>query len=165
MKKLFMAVAMAFISVAGFAQSGSWSVGLNFGYGTDISKPFLGGRVMYGINDAFDVAGSFNYYFKDKYDVGYGEDITLRCWDINADVHWNAFRGDKYKLYPLAGLTYLQAKASYEGISSSDGRFGVNLGIGGSYDFTENFAVGVELKAQIIDGTQFVPMASFMYKF
>ena len=37
MKKLFMAVAMAFISVAGFAQSGSWSVGLNFGYGTDIS--------------------------------------------------------------------------------------------------------------------------------
>ena len=45
MKKLFMAVAMAFISVAGFAQSGSWSVGLNFGYGTDISKPFLGGRV------------------------------------------------------------------------------------------------------------------------
>ena len=37
MKKLLMAVAMAFISVAGFAQSGSWSVGLNFGYGTDIS--------------------------------------------------------------------------------------------------------------------------------
>ena len=135
MKKLFMAVVAAFISLASFAQSGSWSVGLNFGYGTDISKPFLGGRVMYGINDAFDVAGSFNYYFKDKYDVGYGEDITFRYWDINADVHWNAFRGDKYKLYP------------------------------GSYDFTENFAVGVELKAQIIDGTQFVPMASFMYKF
>ena len=56
MKKLFMAVVAAFISLASFAQSGSWSVGLNFGYGTDISKPFLGGRVMYGINDAFDVA-------------------------------------------------------------------------------------------------------------
>lgn len=161
MKKLFMAIAAAFISVASFAQSGSWSVGLNIGYGTDIQKPFLGGRVMYGINDAFDVAGSFNYYFKDKY----GEDLTMKWWDINADVHWNAFRGEKYKLYPLAGLTYMQAKASYEGISDSDGKFGVNLGIGGSYDFTDNFAVGVELKAQIINGTQFVPMASLMYKF
>ena len=165
MKKLFMAVAMAFISVAGFAQSGSWSVGLNFGYGTDISKPFLGGRVMYGINDAFDVAGSFNYYFKDKYDFGYGDDFTMKWWDINADVHWNAFRGEKYKLYPLAGLTFMQAKASSGGVSDSDGKFGVNLGIGGSYDFTSHFAVGVELKAQIISGTQFVPMASFMYKF
>lgn len=160
-----MAVAMAFISVAGFAQSGSWSVGLNFGYGTDISKPFLGGRVMYGINDAFDVAGSFNYYFKDKYDFGYGDDFTMKWWDINADVHWNAFRGEKYKLYPLAGLTFMQAKASSGGVSDSDGKFGVNLGIGGSYDFTSHFAVGVELKAQIISGTQFVPMASFMYKF
>ncbi|MCU6771757.1 Uncharacterised protein [uncultured Bacteroides sp.] len=165
MKKLLMAVAMAFISVAGFAQSGSWSVGLNFGYGTDISKPFLGGRVMYGINDAFDVAGSFNYYFKDKYDFGYGDDFTMKWWDINADVHWNAFRGEKYKLYPLAGLTFMQAKASSGGVSDSDGKFGVNLGIGGSYDFTSHFAVGVELKAQIISGTQFVPMASFMYKF
>ena len=160
-----MAVAMAFISVAGFAQSGSWSVGLNFGYGTDISKPFLGGRVMYGINDAFDVAGSFNYYFKDKYDFGYGDDFTMKWWDINADVHWNAFRGEKHKLYPLAGLTFMQAKASSGGVSDSDGKFGVNLGIGGSYDFTSHFAVGVELKAQIISGTQFVPMASFMYKF
>lgn len=165
MKKLLMAVAMAFISVAGFAQSGSQSVGLNFGYGTDISKPFLGGRVMYGINDAFDVAGSFNYYFKDKYDFGYGDDFTMKWWDINADVHWNAFRGEKYKLYPLAGLTFMQAKASSGGVSDSDGKFGVNLGIGGSYDFTSHFAVGVELKAQIISGTQFVPMASFMYKF
>lgn len=165
MKKLLMAVAMTFISVAGFAQSGSWSVGLNFGYGTDISKPFLGGRVMYGINDAFDVAGSFNYYFKDKYDFGYGDDFTMKWWDINADVHWNAFRGEKYKLYPLAGLTFMQAKASSGGVSDSDGKFGVNLGIGGSYDFTSHFAVGVELKAQIISGTQFVPMASFMYKF
>lgn len=165
MKKLFMAVVAAFISLASFAQSGSWSVGLNIGYGTDIQKPFLGGRVMYGINDAFDVAGSFNYYFKDKYDIGIGEDATQRWWDINADVHWNALRGEKYKLYPLAGLTYLQAKASFKGESDSEGWFGVNLGIGGSYDFTENFAVGVELKAQIIDGTQFVPMASFMYKF
>ena len=139
-----MAVAMAFISVAGFAQSGSWSVGLNFGYGTDIS---------------------INYYFKDKYDFGYGDDFTMKWWDINADVHWNAFRGEKYKLYPLAGLTFMQAKASSGGVSDSDGKFGVNLGIGGSYDFTSHFAVGVELKAQIISGTQFVPMASFMYKF
>lgn len=120
---------------------------------------------MYGINDAFDVAGSFNYYFKDKYDFGYGDDFTMKWWDINADVHWNAFRGEKYKLYPLAGLTFMQAKASSGGVSDSDGKFGVNLGIGGSYDFTSHFAVGVELKAQIISGTQFVPMASFMYKF
>ena len=160
-----MAVTAAFISVASFAQSGPWSIGLNIGYGTDVEKPFLGGKIMYGINESFDVAGSFNYYFKDSYDFGYGDELTMKWWDINADVHWNVFKGTSYKLYPLAGLTYMQVKLSDGEDSDSDGKFGVNLGVGGQYDFTDNFAVGVELKAQIIDGTQFVPMATLMYKF
>lgn len=152
MKKLFMAVAAALISAAGFAQSGPWSVGLNLGYGSEVENVFLGAKVQYSITDDFDVAGSFNHYFK-KYDIKY--------WEINADVHWNLLKGDSYKLYPLVGLTYLHSKFE----SWKDGSFGANIGVGGQYDFNETWSAGLELKAQIMDATQFVPMASVMYKF
>ena len=155
-----MSVAAMFVAFAGFAQTGQWSVGLNFGYGTEVQKTFLGGTVMYGINDDFDIAGSFNRYFKESFG-----DSSLKFWDINADVHWNVLKGERYKLYPLVGLTYLNSKLSYDGHSDSDGNFGANIGIGGRYDINENLAIGVDLKAQIMDNTQFVPMVSLMYKF
>lgn len=39
---------------------------------------------------------NFNYYFKGTIDLGEfaasGVEGTLKCWDINADFHWNVFR-------------------------------------------------------------------------
>ena len=88
--------------------------GINIGYGTDVSKPFLGAKAHYDITDAFTVAASFNHYFKETVDLG---------------------------------------------------KFGANLGIGGQLNLGSNWAVGVEAKYQIVDGGQFVPMASAMYRF
>lgn len=170
MRKLFLSiVAVLFVAVSSvFAQEQKWAVGLNIGYGTDVEKPFIGARAQYGINEAFDIAASFNYYFKDTYE-DYGSSVDLKCWDINADLHWNVFRGESFKVYPFVGLTYLRAKASADGdgftVSASDGEFGANLGVGGVYDISYNFAVGVELKYQIIEGGQFVPLATVMYRF
>ena len=155
-----MSVAAMFMAFAGFAQTGQWSVGLNFGYGTEVEKCFLGGTVMYGITDDFDIAGSFNRYFKESFGG-----VDLKYWDLNADVHWNVLKGEQYKLYPLIGLTYLNGKFSGGDYSDSEGWFGANIGIGGSYDLAENFTAGVELKAQIMENTQFVPMLKLMYKF
>ncbi len=170
MRKLLLSiVAVLFVAVSSaFAQEQKWAIGLNFGYGTDVEKPFIGVRGQYGINEAFDIAANFNYYFKETYEE-YGSSVDLKCWDINADLHWNVLHGENYRLYPLAGLTYMRAKASADGegvtVSASDGEFGVNLGVGGAYDISSNFAIGVELKYQIIEGGQFVPLATVMYRF
>lgn len=170
MKKLFFSiVALLFVVVSSaFAQEQKWAVGLNVGYGTDVENPFIGVRGQYGINEAFDVAANFNYYFKDTYEED-GVDVDYKYWDINADLHWNILRGENFKVYPFVGLTYMRVKASADGggmtISASDGKFGANFGVGGAYDISSNFAVGVELKYQVIDGGQFVPLATIMYKF
>ena len=112
-------------------------------------------------------------YFKETVDLGefgaIGVEGKLKCWDINADFHWNVFRNEIFKFYPLVGLTYLHLKGSTDvagaSISNSDGKFGANLGIGGQLNLGSNWAVGVEAKYQIVDGGQFVPMASAMYRF
>lgn len=174
MKKLFLMAAMFCMAlVSGTAQETKWGVGINIGYGTDVSKPFLGAKAHYDITDAFTVAASFNHYFKETVDLGEigaagtGMEGKVKCWDINADFHWNVFRNEIIKFYPLVGLTYLHMKGSVDEVSfsNSDGKFGANLGIGGQLNLGSNWAVGVEAKYQIIDGEQFVPMASAMYRF
>lgn len=168
MKKFFLVIAMFIASVATFAQDNKWGIGLNIGYGTDISKPFLGVKGHYDMTEAFTVAASLNHYFKDTVEE-MGIEVDLKCWDINADVHWNVLRREMVKLYPLVGLTYLQAKASVEesgvSISESDGKFGVNIGVGTQINLGANWGIGIEAKYQIIDGGQFVPMATVMYRF
>lgn len=170
MRKLLLSiVAVFFVTVfTAFSQEQRWAIGLNLGYGTDIEKPFIGVRGQYGINEAFDIAANFNYYFKESYEE-YGSSMDLKYWDLNADLHWNVLRGENFRLYPFAGLTYMRAVASTESegvtVSASDGEFGMNLGVGGAYDISSNFAIGVELKYQIIDSGQFVPLATVMYRF
>ena len=173
MKKFLMAAMFCMALISGSAQETKWGGGINIGYGTDVSKPFLGAKAHYDITDAFTVAASFNHYFKETVDLGEfgatGVEGKLKCWDINADFHWNVFRNEIFKFYPLVGLTYLHLKGSTEvagaSISNSDGKFGANLGIGGQLNLGSNWAVGVEAKYQIVDGGQFVPMASAMYRF
>lgn len=166
MKKLFFMISMlCMVSVVGLAQESKWAAGVSFGYGSDISKPFVGVKAHYDIIEQLTIAPSFNYYFKDSEDLGYGESYDLNYWDINVDLHWNVLRGERFNIYPFVGFTYLHAKASYEGESESDGKAGGNIGVGGQFNIASNWAVGVEAKYQIIDGGQFVPMASVMYRF
>lgn len=161
MKKYFLVIAMFIASVATFAQDNKWGVGLNIGYGTDVSKPFLGVKGHYDMTEAFTVAASFNHYFKDTY-----EGVDVKFWDINADVHWNVLHGETFKFYPLVGLAYLHGKASDEENSNTDGFFGVNIGVGTQINLGANWGIGVEAKYQILkDVSQFVPMATVMYRF
>ena len=52
--------------------------GINIGYGTDMSKPFLGAKAHYDITDAFTVAASFNHYFKETVDLGeFGREVKM----------------------------------------------------------------------------------------
>ncbi|WP_178796002.1 outer membrane beta-barrel protein [Bacteroidaceae bacterium] len=160
MKKLFLLAVVALISVTSFAQDGKWAAGVNIGYGSDISKPSIGVKALYDINNSFTVAPSFNYYFQKK-----DEGVKMNYWDLNCDLHWNVVSKENFKFYPLAGITYLHGKASFEGESGSDSWFGANIGVGGQFNLSSNWAAAVEAKYQIIDGSQFVPSLSLMYRF
>lgn len=164
MKKI-MIMALMLIGFGISASAQNFGLGVNLGYGSEIEKPSFGIKALYDINESFTLTPSFNYYLKEEVD---GFDINF--WDINLDLHWNCYDADMYQLYPLAGVTYLKGKVSAEEsgfeISSSDGKFGVNLGFGGQLYLTENWLVSAEVKYQIIDNVnQFVPSLSLMYKF
>lgn len=171
MKKYFLLAVVALLSVTAFAQDGKWGTGINIGYGSasDLSKPSIGVKALYDITDRFAVAPSFNYYFQKKDDYGYGiGEIKVNYWDINCDLHWNVVSKENFKFYPLAGLTYLHAKAkvSGSGESNSDGKFGANIGVGGQLNFASNWSAALEVKYQIISETaQLVPSLSVMYRF
>lgn len=153
MKKLFVTLMVCLMaSTALCAQEGKWGIGLNLGYGTDLSQAFLGGRVLYDIDDRFDVVGSFNRYFKDH---------GLKSWDINADFHWNVYRQELFEVYPLVGLSFLHQKWG----DWNDNYFGVNIGAGIMFNINDHWKIGAEMKGQIMSGSQFVPLATAMYRF
>ncbi len=154
MKKLFVTmVACLMASAALWAQDGKWGIGLNLGYGTDLSQGFLGGRVLYDIDERFDVVGSFNRYFKDH---------SLKSWDINADFHWNVYHEDLFEVYPLAGISIFHQK--WHG-GHKDTFFGVNLGGGIMFNINDHWKIGAEIKGQIMSDSQFVPLVTAMYRF
>ena len=172
MKKLIILAVMLFsISLTAFAQN--VGLGLNFGYGNEVSKPSIGAKLFYDINESFTVAPSFNYYFADKLKF-FGVEAKRSCWDMNADVHWNFYNQNNYKLYPFAGLSYFNVQSSVEaGIgnfdvntSESEGKFGFNLGFGGQMNLAENLVASAEVKYQIVsDFEQFAFSFSLIYKF
>lgn len=155
MKKLFVTLMVCLLtSTALWAQDSKWGIGLNLGYGTEIlnGQAFLGGRVLYDIDPRFDIVGSFNRYFKE-----YG----LKHWDINADFHWNVYHHEVFEVYPLIGLTYQHSKVG----SYKEGWFGVNLGGGIMFNITDRWKIGGELKGKLTGNSQFVALATAMYRF
>lgn len=168
---MIMAVMLIGLGVTAFAQSEKLGIGLNVGYGSEISKPSIGVKALYNITEEFTIAPSFNYYFPEKKRIESVE-TKLKYWDLNCDVHWNLFNKENYLLYPFAGLAYAHVKGeasedewgfSYD---ESGGDFGLNLGFGGQMFLTENLLGTAEVKYQIISGlNQFVPSISLIYKF
>lgn len=173
-----MIMALMLIGFGISAAAQNFGLGVNVGYGSEVSKPSFGVKALYDINESFTVAPSFNYYLpKTLESYSYGganAESKLKCWDVNVDLHWTCYDADMYQLYPLVGVSYFNVKydaeASYGGVSAeaseSEGKFGVNLGFGGQLYLTENWLVSAEVKYQIIsDFNQFVPSLSLAYKF
>ena len=172
-KVVFLAIMLIGISITAFSQTKNVGIGLNLGYGNEVSQPSIGAKMLFDVDQAFTIAPSFNYYFPEKFEL-LGVETKFTCWDLNADVHWNFYNKDKYKLYPLVGLSYFSVKSSVEASlgdydvegSESEGKFGVNLGFGGQMYLSENLVASAEVKYQIIsDFNQFVPSLSLIYMF
>ena len=174
MKKLLLTLACVMTSLFASAQAKTAAVGLNLNYGTEIESLGLGVKGSYCFTDNIRGEASFNYFFpKDHFTM----------WEINANAHYLFNIGDKFKVYPLVGLTYVHGHLSgldidlgdgdwdYNGkitVNSSydTGKFGVNLGGGAQYDLTDNLMLNFEVKYSLVsDLDQCVISLGAAYKF
>lgn len=186
MKKLLLTLACAMTSLFASAQAKTAAVGLNLNYGTEIESLGLGVKGSYCFTDHIRGEASFNYFFpKDHFTM----------WEINANAHYLFNIGDKFKVYPLVGLTYVHGhwgnkysvgggvdlgdgdwgygapmrKANGELTvkeSYNTGKFGVNLGGGAQYDLTDNLMLNFEVKYSLVsDLDQCVISLGVAYKF
>lgn len=159
MKKLLLTLACAMTSLFASAQAKTAAVGLNLNYGTEIESLGLGVKGSYCFTDHIRGEASFNYFFpKDHFTM----------WEINANAHYLFNIGDKFKVYPLVGLTYVHGHWSnkYSVESNNTGKFGVNLGGGAQYDLTDNLMLNFEVKYSLVsDLDQCVISLGAAYKF
>ncbi|MDY6411363.1 MAG: porin family protein [Bacteroidales bacterium] len=140
MKKMLVIALVAVVGCASaWAQKGQMAAGVNLLYGSEVNSVGLGAKFQYGILERLRGEASFNYYFPNN---------GFRMWDINANAHYVFPIAEKFKAYPLAGLTVVNK--SYSDIDDSITRFGLNLGGGCEYDVTPNITVNFEFKYSIV---------------
>ncbi len=157
MKKLFFAAFIALVSLTASAQEKQFSLGAQLSYGSETERVGFGVKALYGLTDHLRLEGSFNHFFKSDY-------VTL--WDANVNLHYQLPLSSSFQVYPLAGLTYMRASATIANNTVSDGKLGVNLGVGGQYELNDSWALTGELKYQIISNSnQLVPSVGLIYKF
>lgn len=65
MKKMFVLLCSALISIGAFAQKGEKAIGVNLNFGTTASTVGLGAKFQYGITDAIRIEPALTYYFGD----------------------------------------------------------------------------------------------------
>ena len=145
MKKLLLVACLILVGAtsAMALEKGDKALGINLMYGTDIESMGVGGKVQYVFHEHWRGEGSFNYFFKHH---------GRSQWDLNLTAHYLVNLGEKFRVYPLAGPTIVNA--TYDGYAGDmDGsitKFGVNLGGGIEYDLSDNFTVGFEARYSIV---------------
>lgn len=159
MKKLIIALCVAVMGIGSLAaQKGQSAAGLNFGYGSEIESFSIGAKYQYGFTDAIRAEAAFNYFL---------EKNGVSMWGIDVTAHYLFNVAENIKVYPLAGVTYANAKVEWEGVSvdipgyrtvgeeggsASEGAFGINVGAGVEYSISENIAINLEAKYQKLFG-------------
>ena len=152
MKKFILTLAVALVcSVTAFAQhAGQFGIGANIGVAPCIEKDnsvtnfVLGGRIQYSATDLIRLAVDLNGGFEDK---------NVSTFTATANVNFMIPVAGSFYLYPLAGLGYGNLHFGYEGI-------------GGEYEFSRNFAAGLEFKYQYMKDWGRLPvLVNLSYKF
>jgi len=150
MRKLFIVVAVLTISTVTFAQF-SFSGATTLGKFPTIGEGFgigLNARGNYAFNDKWELSTGFTYVFPSRMQLD-----MYKGWQINSDLHYSLYKGDKFKHYALAGINFSHEKrtltsigySTYGGYGSSEvsvpilnysaitERIGCNIGLGTEY--------------------------------
>ena len=161
MKKLFLVLVLSVAGVVSAAASGIGSLGANFLYGSKFDQVGLGVCYKLSLTDNFRIAPEMQYFFSNK---------NMKAWDANANIEYVSTLFDDLKFYPLVGFTYShwtfsQSVGAGKYVESCD-RFGVNVGGGIEYNFTDQLGVVAEVRGQLIkDFSQCVLSIGVKYSF
>lgn len=137
-------------------------IGAFLAYGTEIENIGIGANAEFPIIENLTISPSLIYYLpKEEYGM------KMNWFEVNANANYYFVSQDNMSVYALGGLNYSSVKVSFDdawlgSYSSSDGRFGLNLGGG------VNFNLGgitpfAEIKYVIIDGGQLVAGAGVKF--
>lgn len=103
------------------------------------------------VSDALSITPYLTYFFPDKFEDFEGDAFKLTFTSIGSDLHYNFEVGDKFKLYPLVGLSYDIYSLKYENRDYSefdvkDSELNFNIGGGASYSLSDNLRLYAEPK-------------------
>ena len=154
MKKIFMTLCVALITLGASAQKGEQNIGAHVLYGTDASNIGLGVKYQNNITDAIRLEAVGDYYLKTD---------GFSMFDVNVNGHYLFPLSDKVTVYPLVGINYTSWKQEvsipysedYEpgiDLDIKDTSIGLNIGGGVQYKLTDKIRIGAELKYQTISG-------------
>ncbi len=182
MKKFLVVLSLAVLSIgSAFAQKGQMGAGINVGYGSEIKSPAIGAKFQYGILDKLRGEAAFDYFF---------EKDGISMWSANLNFHYLINITEKFKVYPIVGLNYSNAKFDFSGMSGdidipnipgfdmsdfigdsdsgsdSKGYFGGNVGAGLQYDLSSKISLNFDAKYTLMkDIDQFVVSIGAVYHF
>lgn len=159
------------------SDSSNGAVGVNVLYGTEVGSVGFGAKFQVNIIQALRAEGEFDYFLKKDY---------VSAWNASVNFHYLFTVANGLRVYPLAGVTYMRVISDNEGLvkdilgpyasyysyysgdaSTSDGKFGANLGAGIEYDLSDSWKINYETKYQLLgEGiNQVVFSAGVAYKF
>lgn len=165
MKKIILASAMLALGATGaFAQrAGQFGVGVNMGVqpvieGKDSPTNFLvGGRIQYSATNLIRLVLDLN---------GGCEDDHFSTFTATANANFMIPLAKGFYLYPTAGLGMGNIRYSDDGHTNNNSKFVFNIGLGGEYEFSKNWAAGLEFKYQYMKDYGALPVfLNVSYKF
>lgn len=158
MKKILLYVAITAAAIlmtsasVNAQEKGDMAAGVNFALGVNgnFTNFGFGAKFQYNVIDPLRLEASFSYFLRSKY-------ITM--WDVMVNAHWVFHLGDKFNLYPLAGMGVLGLGIKYPtiyqgwlglyGSNYSRAYFAIDLGGGVDFKLTESFFLNAETKYMI----------------
>lgn len=117
MKKIFLSVCIALLSVCSYAQKGTTALGVYGAYGSENSNFGIGVKLQKGFTEAIRAEASLDYFLKK-------DGLT----NMNASVngHYLIPISENFRVYPLVGISYVYWKLDIgdaTGISGLTGSF------------------------------------------
>jgi hypothetical protein len=157
----------ASIFLFGLQAQAQISIGGGLAYNEKVSGPGVTLKASFNITDNIAISPGGTYFFGNSL---YGYNQNILAVDVNAHYFFNLIE-NKLKIYPLLGANYSNYKtgASYYGYyyntyEVSDSAFGVNIGAGGRWAFSEKLSVYLEPKYVVSDYEQIVINAGVLLK-
>lgn len=137
MKKLLSLFVLAFTACAMNAQINLQSAHIKLNYATEREQMGIGAQARLGITQNLRISPDAIIYFPKNHTT---------ALDVNANLEYAIPLQSNASLYPLAGISMVNTRYSYKGISNSNTEFGFNLGAGFDYNFSSKNYVNIEYR-------------------